>query len=131
VEQQLVLASVSLANTCEYCVAAHTAGLRQAGLPAEELDAFRQGRPLADPKLEALRAFTVEVVETRGRPARDALGAFRTAGHGNRQILEVILAVGMKTISNYVNHLADTPLDRELRAFAWTAGDRLQASPAS
>ena len=130
VEQQLVLASVSLANTCEYCVAAHSAGLRQAGLPPSEVDALRGQRSLADPQLEALRSFTIEVVETRGRPSPEVLDAFRTAGYGNRQMLEVILAIGMKTISNYVNHLADTPLDRELRAFVWTAGARLQASAA-
>lgn len=117
VEQQLVLASVSLANTCEYCVAAHSAGLRRAGLPPRELDAVREGRPLRDERLEALRQFAIEIVETRGRPDPRVVRAFRDAGYGNRQVLEVILAVGMKTISNYVNHIADTPLDPELRAF--------------
>lgn len=120
VERQLVLASASLANGCEYCVAAHSAGLRQAGLPTSELAALRDRRSLAEPKLEALRAFTAEVVETRGRPAPEILEAFRQAGYGNQQALEVLLAVGMKTISNYVNHLADTPLDHELTAFAWS-----------
>jgi uncharacterized peroxidase-related enzyme len=120
-EQQLVLASVSLANSCEYCVAAHSAGLRQAGLPLAELAALRDGRALADPKLEALRAFTIALVEERGWVPPEALDGFRAAGYGNRQILEVILAVGMKTISNYVNHIAETPLDRELRGFAWSA----------
>lgn len=129
VEQQLVLASVSFANTCEYCVAAHSAGLRQAGLPQREIDAVREGRSLVDPKLEALRAFTIELVGTRGRPDADALRGFRDAGYGSRQVLEVILAVGMKTISNYVNHLANTPLDPELRAFEWVAEAAYQRSP--
>lgn len=130
VEQQLVLASVSFANTCEYCVAAHSAGLRRAGLSPDQLDAVRQGRSLEDPKLEALRAFTIELVETRGRPTSAGLRAFREAGYDNRQLLEVILGVGMKTISNYVNHIADTPLDPELRAFAWSARAESQAPAA-
>lgn len=122
VEQQLALAAVSLANGCEYCVAAHSAGLRQAGLPVDDLDALRDGRPLSDTRLEALRAFTYAVADTRGRPSPDVLEAFRAAGYGNRQVLEVILAVGMKTISNYVNHVALTPLDKQLQAVAWSAG---------
>jgi uncharacterized peroxidase-related enzyme len=122
IEQQLVLAGASLANTCEYCVAAHSAGLRQAGLSPDQLDAVREGRSLRDSRLEALRALTIELVETRGRPTLETLRAFREAGYDNRQLLEVILGVGMKTISNYVNHVADTPLDGELRAFAWSAG---------
>jgi len=121
VEQQLALAAVSLANGCEYCVAAHSAGLRLAGLPPEDLEALREGRALSDAKLEALRAFTYAVADTRGRPDAGVLEAFRAAGYGNRQVLEVILAVGMKTISNYVNHVALTPLDKQLQAFAWSA----------
>jgi uncharacterized peroxidase-related enzyme len=121
IEQQLVLIAVSRANGCEYCVAAHSAGLRQAGMASDAIDAARDGGPLADARLEALRAFTTTLVETRGWPGPEALAAFRAAGFGNQQILEVILAVGMKTISNYVNHVAATPLDRELRAFAWSA----------
>lgn len=126
VEQQLALASVSMANGCEYCVAAHSAGLRQVGFPPDQLDALREGSPLADEKLEALKAFAFAVAETRGRPDAETLRAFRQAGYENRQVLEVILAVGMKTISNYVNHIAETPLDRELGAFEWTPGARAE-----
>lgn len=129
VEQQLVLTSVSLANTCEYCVAAHSAGLRQAGFPPDQLEALRELRPLADARLDALRAFAVAVVETRGRPDPDTVEAFRQAGYGNRQTLEIILAVGMKTISNYVNHIANTPLDPQLQSFAWTAEAHAEPAP--
>jgi AhpD family alkylhydroperoxidase len=44
VEQQLVLLAVSVANGCDYCVAAHTAGLKQSGFDADELEAARSGR---------------------------------------------------------------------------------------
>lgn len=128
VEQQIVLAAVSFANTCEYCVAAHSAGLTQAGLPHPELEALREGRPFLDAKLEALRTLTIEIVDTRGRPRPAPVDAFRKAGYGNRQVLEVILVVGMKTISNYVNHIAETPLDPELRGFAWSADARTGAA---
>ncbi|MEX0692037.1 MAG: carboxymuconolactone decarboxylase family protein [Gemmatimonadales bacterium] len=118
-EQQLVLASVSWANACEYCVAAHSAGLTMTGIASEQLAAVREGRTLDDARLEALRRFTVEMTQHRGRPEPAVVRAFFAAGFDPRAALEVILAIGMKTIGNYVNHLAETPLDRQFAAFAW------------
>lgn len=119
VEVQLVLAAASVANSCEYCVAAHTAGLKHTRLPEEGIEAIRRRRPLSDPRLEALRRFVTVVVERRGHPGEGEVDAFLTAGYRSEQILEVLVAVAMKTLSNYTNHVADTPLDEELRAFQW------------
>lgn len=121
VERQLLLASISVANRCHYCVAAHTAGLKQAGLPDHEIEAVREARRLADPKLDALRVFAVAVVEGRGHVDDGDLQAFLDVGYRREQVFEVLLAVAMKTLSNYTNHIAETPLDRELGAFAWEA----------
>lgn len=121
VEVQLLLAAVSVANACEYCVAAHSAGLRQADLAEEDVEAVRNGEPVSDPRLEALRRFASVVVERRGHPGKDEVEAFLEAGYGREQILEVLVAVAMKTLSNYTNHIAETPLDEELSDFAWRA----------
>lgn len=119
-ERQVVLLAVSTENGCEYCVAAHTAIAGMQKVPGEVVQAIREGSPIADPKLEALRRLTTAVIAKRGRPDSEELGRFYAAGYGKRQLLEVIVGVGMKTVSNYVNHVADTPLDAAFEPAAWT-----------
>lgn len=119
VERQIVLATTSVENGCEYCVAAHTAGLKMAGLAGHQIEAIREQRPLADRRLEALRTFTANVVNKRGWIDNADLDAFLQAGYTKEQVLEVLVGVAMKTLSNYANHIAQTPLDKELQAFAW------------
>lgn len=122
-ERQTVLLSVSRANGCEYCVAAHTAIAAMQGVADDVVGAVRTGEPLADGKLEALRRFTVTVVESRGWPTDAERRAFVSAGYANRQVLEVVLGVGLKTLSNYTNHLAATPLDEAFASAAWSAAE--------
>jgi alkylhydroperoxidase family enzyme len=47
--------------------------------------------------------------------------AFLEAGFSQEQVLEVVMAVSMKTLSNYANHLIDTPLDEALESVRWSA----------
>lgn len=119
VEQQVVLIAASIANGCEYCVAAHSAGLKMAGAGVDEIDAVRNGRPLTDPKLEALRAFTTALVERRGWVKQTEFEQFLRAGYRREQVFDVLVGVSMKTLSNYANHIAGTPLDPPLQPFAW------------
>jgi uncharacterized peroxidase-related enzyme len=121
IEQQIVLAAASIANGCEYCVAAHSAGLTAAGLSKDQLDALRDGGTLTDPKLQALREFTAAVVEHPGWIKQHQMQRFLDAGYRREQVMEILVGVAMKTLSNYVNHIAGTPLDRELQPFAWEA----------
>ncbi len=120
-EKQTVLLSASLANECEYCMAAHTkiAGLK--GVSADIIEALRAGTTLPDTKLEALAVLTRSIVETRGWPSEAAKEAFFAAGYGASEYLEVIVGVTVKTLSNYVNHAADTPLDTAFQAQKWAA----------
>lgn len=119
VERQIVLATTSVENGCEYCVAAHTAGLKMAGLADDQIEAIRVRRPLANPKAETLRRFTAAVVNSRGRIDDAGLEAFLKAGYTREQVLEVLVGVAMKTLSNYANHIAQTPLDKQFESFAW------------
>ncbi len=120
-EQQTVLLSVSLANGCGYCMAAHTKIAQMRGVPSEVVEALRTGTTLPDPKLDALAVLTRSIVETRGWPSEAAKEAFFAAGYGTREYLEVIVGVTVKTLSNYVNHAADTPLDTAFDAHKWAA----------
>ncbi len=70
-------------------------------------------------RLEALRTFTLKVVRNRGNVDDNAVQAFLDAGFTKRQILEVVLGVAQKVMSNYTNHLANTPVDAPFKMFAW------------
>ena len=118
-EQQVILLAVSRYNQCEYCVGAHSALSSMQKVPADVVESIRNDQPIADKKLEALREFTTAVVEHRGWLPEEEVGNFLAAGYGKAQILEVILGVAMKTISNYTNHIASTELDAPFADFAW------------
>ncbi|MEL7028192.1 MAG: carboxymuconolactone decarboxylase family protein [Pseudomonadota bacterium] len=119
-EQQVVLLSASYENECHYCMAAHTTVAKGAGVAADVLEAIRAGQPIDDAKLEALRRFTALVTVNRGWVDEAEVEALLAAGYDRRTILDVILGVSLKTISNYVNHFADTPVDDAFAANAWT-----------
>lgn len=120
-ERQIVLLTTSYENACEYCIAAHTVIADMQKVPQDMVQAIRSGAPISDPKLEALRRFTADVVISRGHPSEEKTRAFLTAGFSHAQVLEVVLGVGMKTISNYTNHIARTPVDPAFSAAAWSS----------
>ena len=119
-ERQVVLLTTSYENECEYCIAAHSVIAGMQKVPETVIGAIRGGTPIADPKLEALRRFTAAVVSSRGWPTDDETAAFLAAGYGKQQIFEVVLGVGFKTLSNYTNHIAGTPLDAPFAGAVWS-----------
>lgn len=119
-ERQVVLLTASIANDCHYCTAAHTTMGQGAGLTKAQLDAIRDDQPLADAKLEALRRFTKLLVVQRGYASEGEVKAFLAAGFEQEQVLEVVLGIAAKTLTNYTNHLAGTPLDEAFKANAYT-----------
>lgn len=124
-EQQVVLIAVSVENRCEYCVAAHSFIARnRVKINGAHITALRGNNQLVDSKLNALAAFARAVVRERGwvRGGQE-LKDFYAAGYTQQNALEVILGVSMKTLSNYTNHLTDTPLDAAFANEAWQAPD--------
>ncbi len=118
-ERQIALIGASVTNNCDYCVAAHTAISSMQKLPADVIQAVREDRSIGDAKLEAFRTFVQTVTDNRGFVSDEEKAAFLAAGYTNQNILEVILVVGMKTLSNYTNHLAETPLDDAFQPAKW------------
>lgn len=118
-EQEAVFLAISRANGCHYCLAAHSAaaGVR-AKLPRQEIDALRAGRPPSAPRLRALTEFARELMLHRGRPPQAAMERFFAAGYEERHVLELVLALALKTISNYTSHLAQPELDRMFAPYA-------------
>lgn len=119
IERQVALLSVSFENDCRYCMAAHSQMALKAGAGKEMVDALRGGDPLPDLRLDALARFARALVRDRGWVGEDEVQGFLRAGFGKAQILEVLVAVATKTLSNYTNHLAHTELDEAARPFAW------------
>lgn len=118
-EQETVLLTVSRVNGCGYCVAAHSTVADMNKIPAEVTDALRDGGTLADPRLDALAVFTTEFINSRGRLSAEQIDAFLRAGFTETDILNVLLAISVKTISNYANYLFDTPLDEVFSPRIW------------
>lgn len=124
IERQVVLIAVSAENDCEYCVAAHStvAGMLRAS--DTMVRAVRDGVPTNDQRIDALVSFVRTVVRTRGNVPDDMVETFLARGFTKDQLGEVLLGVGLKTISNYFNALAGTPLDDAFTPQAWQAAAR-------
>lgn len=122
-EQQVVLLAVSRYHECEYCVAAHSAIAGMGRVPADVVAAIRNDEPIADPKLEALRRFVTKMAGQRGRVDDADIAEFTDAGYERRQVLEVLVGLAMKTMSNFTNHIAGTELDGAFRKHEWRTPD--------
>lgn len=116
-EQQTILMSANFANGCNYCLAAHTGGALAAGVNPEDVEALRKGGELSDPKLNALSTLTKKMVAERGWVKDEDLEAFLATGYTKADIMHVILGISLKTMTHYLNHIADTPLDEAFEKF--------------
>ena len=118
-ETTVVWQTINVEHACHYCVPAHTGIAKSMKVDDAITDALRNETPLPTARLEALRDFTLSVVRGRGNVDDSAVQAFLDAGFTKRQILEVVLGTAQKVMSNYTNHLADTPIDKPFKKFEW------------
>jgi uncharacterized peroxidase-related enzyme len=121
VEQQVVTLTVSATNDCAYCMGAHSAVAQMVRMPEDVLAALREQRLVSDQKLNALRALVLSVLRHRGWVPEADLEHVVAAGYTQRHVLDVLTIVALKTLSNYVNHIAHTPLDPQFASQAWGA----------
>jgi uncharacterized peroxidase-related enzyme len=120
VEQEVVFLTISRANACHYCVAAHSfMADAKSKVPVEVTDAIRNGTSIQDTKLRALSEFTLTILNTRGRPEHSDIVAFLAAGYTEQNVLDILLAISVKSLSNYANHLFNTPLDDIFKSREW------------
>jgi uncharacterized peroxidase-related enzyme len=119
-ERQVIMMTANRLNGCHYCMAAHSVIAQMHSVAPDVIAALRAGGAIADPKLEALRTFTVRVQDSRGWPADADLAALMAAGYTRQTVLDVVLGLGMKLLSNYTNHITQTRLDPAFEAQAWS-----------
>lgn len=110
-EIQAVQLAVSTANGCAYCQAAHTKGGLAAGLSAEDVEAIKSGGLPQDPRLQALVRAARLVLDKRGWLDPQEVQALADQGIPRGQLFDIVAIIGLKTISNYVNHIAHTEID--------------------
>ena len=120
-ERQIILMTNNRLNGCTYCMAAHTMISKMAEVPDDVIESLRKGTPIADPKLEALRVFAEKINTSRGRPEESDLEALFAQGYTKETVLDVIIGTSFKVLSNYTNHVAETPLDEKFAAHEWSA----------
>lgn len=112
-ERHLILLSISRYRNCCYCLAAHGTFAKSQSISADLLKAVYYKQPFDNEKLNALRTFTLAVLEQQGWVKQADLNAFYQAGYKQQQVLEVVLAISFKTLSNFINHINDTPIDNQ------------------
>lgn len=117
-QREVVIMTVARRHDCHLCVAMHTASLHRLGTDEALVTALRGGTALPDGQLEALRSFTLTVMDRHGAAGTDAVDALLAAGHDRQQALDVVLGIGVYTLSTYANRLTSAPVDEPFRAFA-------------
>lgn len=118
-ELTVVWQTINVENSCHYCVPAHTGIAKSMGVDDAITQALRDETPLPNARLEALRTFTLQLVRERGELDHATVQTFLDAGFTRKNVLDVVLGYSQKIMSNYTNHLADTPVDRAFKAFEW------------
>lgn len=126
-ERHLVAVAISRDSDCEYCVAAHCTVGKMVEATDEDLNVARDGTESENPKLAALLRFATALVNNRGQISEEALADFYSAGYEQRHVLDVVTVAALKTLSNFTNLVAKTPVDEAFAAHKW-AGKSAGAS---
>nr|WSW69602.1 carboxymuconolactone decarboxylase family protein [Streptomyces sp. NBC_00995] len=116
--RETLIMTVAARNDCHLCVAMHTARLTALGAEAGVIAALREGTPLPDERLEAVRRFTLAVLATRGAVDEPTMRSFLAHGYTRRNALEVVLGIGAYTMSTLANRMVAAPVDPQLAAIA-------------
>ncbi|USD21482.1 carboxymuconolactone decarboxylase family protein [Microbulbifer sp. DLAB2-AF] len=116
-EMTVVWQSINVEHNCHYCVPAHSAIAKAMKVADEVNEALRNKTPLPTEKLEVLRDTTLAIVRERGVISDEISERFYAVGYNRQNLLEIIVGVAQKVMSNYINHLADTPVDPQFAAF--------------
>jgi AhpD family alkylhydroperoxidase len=119
-ERHVVWFTINAYHDCHYCMAAHTLLAKGEKVPEEVIETARAIGSYSDPKLEALRIFALNLVENRGWTSPENLEAFLAAGFTKQNVLETVVVIAHKVLSNYTNHIVDTPVDDVFKPFTWT-----------
>ncbi len=117
-ELTVVWQTINKAHNCQYCLPAHTAVANMMGADPQISEAIKTDSKLPNDKLTVLKDTTLAMVEARGHLSEAQLNAFYDAGYTRQNLLDIVLGMSHKIMSNYTNHIAKTPLDEAFQQFA-------------
>ena len=121
-EREVINLVVSQVNDCRYCESAHTVLGKMNGFTDEQILELRAGSASFDAKLDALVKLAKAITMTHGRPDDKLVESFFAAGYNEGSLVDVILVIGDKIISNYLNNITGTPIDFPVAPVLETAG---------
>lgn len=110
-EKEVINLIVSEINECNYCRAAHTAIGKMNGFTDAQALEIRTGQISFDKKLNTLVKLSQNIVNTRGKINSKYLELFFNEGYGKEHLVDVILQIGEKTITNYLHNITQVPID--------------------
>jgi len=110
-EKEVVNLIVSQVNGCAYCLAAHTAISKAQGFTDDQILQIRRGEITFDAKLDALVKLSKSIAENKGHAAPVLIEKFYAAGYTEGSLIDVVMVVGDKTITNYIFALTAVPID--------------------
>ena len=110
-QKEVVNLAVSQVNGCNYCLAAHTAIGKLNGFTDSQILELRAGEASFDAKLDALARLARNITENRGATDQEVVANFFTAGWTKENLIDTIVLVGDKTISNYLHRTTEVPVD--------------------
>lgn len=110
-EREVINLVTSQINGCRYCQSAHTVLGKMTGFTDEQVLELRKGQASFDTKLDALARFTASVVQNRGRATAETKEAFFAAGYTEANMIDVVIVIGDKIISNYIHNLTHLAID--------------------
>ena len=108
--RESIALAVGEANSCEYCVSAHTVLGGMAGLTPDGVQQARRGTA-SDPKTAAALGFVRKVVKERGIVSNGDVAELRTHGYTEGDIVELVAHTALNIFTNYFNHVAGTAID--------------------
>lgn len=115
-EREVINLVTSQINGCRYCQSAHTVLGKMNGFSDEQILEIRTGKAPFDAKVDALARFTAAVVEHRGKATAETIDTFYQAGYSEANMIDVVMVIGDKIISNYIHNLTHLEIDFPLAA---------------
>jgi len=110
-EKEVINLIVSQINECTYCLAAHTAIGKMNGFTDEQIIELRRGNASFDQKFDALVKLAAAIIKNRGTISEDILNNFYEAGYNDENLIDVIVGVGEKSITNFLHKATNIPVD--------------------
>ena len=109
--REVVNLVVSQVNECQYCLAAHTMLGKMNGFTDAQVLELRHGHASFDPKFDALARLTKGITQSRGHVDQALVEAFFAAGWTKENLVDAIVIIGDKTVSNYLHSTTKIPVD--------------------